>query len=349
MPIMPQALNKILVVRNDKLGDFTLSLPVFVLLKAALPDCRLTALVPEYTRPIAAMCPAIDDILDDPGSSASRASQQALLNRIRAAQFDAVITLFSTTRVGLLVWRAQIPVRYAPATKLAQLFYNRRLRQRRSHSHQPESEYNLDLARELLREFSIANPPTPSPPYLRVDSSEIAQLRNAFCQQQQIDPDTRLVFLHPGHGGSANNLSGKQFAELANRIRYPGPLAIVVSAGPAEIEQARYVAGSISTHPVCLYESTQGLTRFAQHIAFADLFISGSTGPLHVAGALNRPTCGFYTNRRSATSLRWQTLSEPDRRLAFSPPLEAESEDMSQVDLATAAQAISNLLTRLYP
>lgn len=345
---MPQAPDKILIARNDKLGDFTLSLPVFALLKAALPDSTLTALVPEYTRPIAEMCPAIDNIIVDPGPDAGPAAQHALLDSVRAARFDAVLALFSTTRIGLLAWRACIPARYAPATKLAQVFYNHRLRQRRSRSLKPESEYNLDLARARLADRHVTIPPTPAPPYLHIDGAEVARLRAQLCRQHALSPDARLVFMHPGHGGSANNLSGQQFAELANRIQYPGPLAIVVSAGPGEVTQAHAVADAITAHTACVYESNQGLRRFVEHIAFADLFISGSTGPLHVAGAMNRPTCGFYTKRRSATHLRWQTLSEPDRRLAFTPPPEAEAEDMSRVDLVAAANAINSLLSRLY-
>ncbi|MCK5667388.1 MAG: hypothetical protein KAI17_28065, partial [Thiotrichaceae bacterium] len=53
--------------------------------------------------------------------------------------------------------------------------------------------------------------------------------------------------------------------------------------------------------------------------AISDLFISGSTGPLHIAGALNIPTVAFYSARRSATALRWQTLNQGNRRLAFMP------------------------------
>ncbi|UCE88979.1 MAG: hypothetical protein JSW10_11830, partial [Pseudomonadota bacterium] len=90
-----------------------------------------------------------------------------------------------------------------------------------------------------------------------------------------------------------------------------------------------------------LYHSTEGLAQFAQHIQFADVFISGSTGPLHIAGALDRPTAGFYPRRRSATALRWQTLNSEARRLAFSPEPNAVEEDMQGVDLEAAAHRIS--------
>ena len=92
--------------------------------------------------------------------------------------------------------------------------------------------------------------------------------------------------------------------------------------------------------PHVVYQSTNGLDNFTKHIAFADLFISGSTGPLHIAGALNVPTAAFYTRRRSATQLRWQTLNSPERRLAFSPPETAEETDMSQINVEAAAREI---------
>lgn len=346
---MPQTLRKILVVRNDKLGDFTLSLPTFTLLKACLPDTELTALVPAYTRDIASLCPAIDQILLDPGGEANRAEQTKLLHELKQGRFDAALTLYSTTRIGWLLWRSGIRSRFAPATKLAQIFHNHRLTQRRSLSLKPEFQYNLDLAGFLLEHFAIATAACPPPPYLILDPRRATAIRHAFQQQHRLDEQALLVFLHPGHGGSANNLSPQQFAELANLITCKRSVVFIISAGPGEADHARQVQQQITQHQTCLYESTQGLGRFVYHIAFADLFISGSTGPLHVAGALNRPTCGFYTNLRSATDLRWQTLSDDDRRLAFSPPAEAEVEDMNRVDLKAAALEISEFLNRFYP
>jgi len=346
---MPQTLRKILVVRNDKLGDFTLALPAFVLLKACLPDTELTALVPAYTRDIAALCPAIDQILLDPGGKADRSEQTQLIHELKQQRFDAALTLYSTTRIGWLLWRSGIRFRFAPATKLAQVFYNHRLTQRRSLSLKPEFQYNLDLASYLLGHFAVPSVACPPPPYLQLDHRRAAVIRHEFQQQHRLDEQSLLVFLHPGHGGSANNLSTAQFAELADLISCKRSVVFIISAGPGEIDRARQVQQQIKQHNTCLYESTQGLGRFVYHIAFADLFISGSTGPLHVAGALNRPTCGFYTNLRSATSLRWQTLSDDDRRLAFSPPPDAEAEDMNRVDLKAAALAISEFLNRFYP
>ena len=54
-----------------------------------------------------------------------------------------------------------------------------------------------------------------------------------------------------------------------------------------------------------------------KNISVCDVFISGSTGPLHIAGALNKKTVGFYPSKISSTSLRWQTINDFSRRLDF--------------------------------
>jgi len=329
---------KILVIRNDKLGDFMLSLPSFALLKQHCPQAELVALVPEYTREIAEACPVIDRVLIDPGKAAG---VMALASRLRAEQFDAVITLFSTGRVGLACWLARIPYRLAPATKLAQLFYNHRLTQRRSRSERPEYRYNLELAERFLQDHRLPIAPLPAPPYLQFDAAEVATLRSAFCSANNIDQTHRLLFLHPGSGGSANNLTLVQYAELMQRLRSSSPFTVIISAGPGEERKAQALKPLLGNIPAVIYASHAGLGDFARHIQFADLFISGSTGPLHIAGALDRPTAAFYPTRRSATALRWQTLNSEGRRLAFSPPPgEAESE-MQQTDLVAAAETIS--------
>ena len=124
----------ILVIRNDKLGDFILSLPAFALLKKNIPEITITALVPTYTAAIAESYECIDKIIIDPGKNSTISSNFELLKKIRQGNYDAVISLFSTTRIGLLTKLAGIPYRLAPATKLAQIFYNHKLVQRRSRS-----------------------------------------------------------------------------------------------------------------------------------------------------------------------------------------------------------------------
>ena len=134
----------VLVIRNDKLGDFMLAWPAFAMLKVSDPSLKLTALVPSYTAELAHACPYLDDVIIDAPKNDKMAFQR-VVSEIKARQFDAMISFFSNTHNAKLAWKCRIPYRLAPATKWVQFFYNHRLTQRRSQSAKPEFEYNLDL------------------------------------------------------------------------------------------------------------------------------------------------------------------------------------------------------------
>jgi ADP-heptose:LPS heptosyltransferase len=340
---------RLLVVRNDKLGDFMLAWPALACLKAASPPPRVSVLVPAYTAPMARLCPWIDEVLIDPGEDASRTERQRLLTEVKAARFDALLTLFSTPRIGWLGWRAGIPLRLAPATKWAQVFYNRRVVQRRSRSEKPEYRYNQELAESLLAALGLAPGAAPKPPFWPLPRGERRAQRRRLAEELGLDPARPWAFLHGGSGGSAVNFSPLQYARLVVEVdaRVQGerrPLWLL-TAGPGEEASAEAILAPLleAGVPAHRLPPRAGLADFATSLAAADLFVAGSTGPLHIAGCLDIATAGFYPARRSATPLRWQTCNRAERRLAFCPPAPANEQDMASIDLGAAAEAIADL------
>ena len=335
------SVTKILVVRNDKLGDFMLIFPALALLKQSANNIHISVLIPQYTSDMTKVCPWIDDIIVDPGSDANFSEQYNLLKKLYEQQFDAIITLYSTTRIGFLAFLARIKYRLAPATKIAQIFYNHRLTQRRSKSLKPEYEYNLDLAIKYLSDIGISAKNIPKAPFLQFQDEEISKIRADFYEKNNLDINSKLIFIHPGTGGSATNLDLEQYANLAKNLKINNNYVFVITAGPAEIKYANKLSTLLENIPHIVYPSSKGLLNFAKIIQLCDLFISGSTGPLHIAGALNKLTAAFYQRRLSATPLRWQTLNTEERRLAFTPPENEGESDMQKVDIAAAANAIN--------
>jgi ADP-heptose:LPS heptosyltransferase len=335
-------MKKILVVRNDKIGDFMLAWPSFAMLKQSLPECHITALVPNYTAALAELCPWIDAVLIDPGKKADKQAQRELLSQIKAACFDASINLFSTTYNGKLVWKAGIPYRLAPATKLAQIFYNKRIKQKRSQSAKPEYQYNMDLVRAFLHEQKV---PViePSAPYLHFDEAEIVTQKEKLVQQLGLDRGKPWLFIHAGSGGSANNLSVQQYAGLAAGVE--GGPELVLTAGPGEEPKARELQQALQAQgkQAVVYDKNDGLVDFTRSIACASLFIAGSTGPLHIAATLDVPTVGFFPSKRSSTPLRWLPLNSEGRHLAFAPPKGGTKEQESDMSQIVAAEVLVRL------
>lgn len=331
---------KILVIRNDKLGDFILAWPAFSLLKKQYPDARIIALVPAYTAPMAQLCESIDEVLIDDRKPSFFRDVTALAENIRHLQIDTAISLFSESRTALALLFAGVSIRIGPATKIAQIFLNRRLKQKRSRSLKPEYEYNLDLVRHYISNNGDAPVATKKPPFLKFDKAEIAGIKDVFIKTHQVPVSSRLVFVHPGTGGSAVNLSLEQYADLIASLTKSTDSYFVITAGPGETEQANRLSALLETTAHCTYHSSDGIVGFSKFLSICDIFISGSTGPLHIAAALNVCTAAFYPARRSATSLRWQTINDETRRLAISPDEYTGESDMLKIDTDSAARLI---------
>jgi ADP-heptose:LPS heptosyltransferase len=320
---------KLILIRNDRLGDFLLTWPALAVLRAALPKTDLVAWVPAYTQPLAQICPSITSVVVEEPHPIRWGRIRQATEAFRKLEATDALAFATRLPLALALSRSGIRHRFAPATKIDQLFYNETLKQRRSQSLRPEWVYNVELAFFLLARYGIP-PQWPKPPYLSFDPVQVGERRRRFFESSGIGDQDHVVFLHPGHGGSAPNWRPEDYGYLARRLLEDPRIQLVVTAGAGEEEAARRVveAAGVPRRTHCYY-SREGLVSFAEHIAFADLWISGSTGPLHLAGALNRPTLAFYPTHRSGHSLRWQTINEDSRRWAL--------------DLAEPAQARARL------
>ena len=333
-------MKKILVIRNDKLGDFMQAWPAFAMLKASNPSLKLTALVPSYTAPLAEICPYIDDIIID-SKKEDKADFKRLVQEIKTHKFDAMISFVSDMHNAKIAWKCGIPYRLAPATKLIQFVYNHRLTQRRSRSEKAEFEYNQDLVRAFLTNqgMSVVEP---KPPYLTFEQSAVENQRIFLQETLGLSSTKKWVFVHSGSGGSATNLSLAQYAELIQGLLAEFDCHIVLTAGPGESEKAQELAALVNDPRMVIYDKNNGLVDFAHSLACADLFIAGSTGPLHLSGALNIPTVGFYPSRRSALPIRWKPINDRDKHIAFCPP--AGKETQMNLGLISIKSALGEII-----
>lgn len=326
-----------------------LAWPTFAILKHYWPESIICAMVPRYTEEMAQLCPWIDEVLIDNGEGVRQ-----LADKLSTANCNAMLTLYSTSRIAIAGLLAGIPYRLTPATKFFQLIYNHRLVQRRSRSAKPEYAYNIDLAYHLLNSlhgnklapttpdtYNDYLPPVLERPLLHLEDNESSVLRQEIYTKYRLNPDTLLVFIHPGSGGSANNLSAAQYITLANSLSSGRPLACIITAGPGEEKIAEEIATAVKNHPAFALLPRGGLSTLARYLHLADLFISCSTGPLHIAGALDRPTAAFYPRHRSGNPLRWQTLNTPEKRLYFTPPEGASEKNVASIDVQLAASRIN--------
>ncbi|MFA6189237.1 MAG: glycosyltransferase family 9 protein [Sulfuricurvum sp.] len=300
----------ILVVRNDKLGDFITALPTFYVLKQYNPSNRIVALVAPLNRRLAESCAFIDEVIVDEGKDILELAFQ-----IKRANIDASVTLFSNTRVALAQWIARIPLRIAPATKMAQIFYNRRIKQRRSEVKMAEFEYNLQLARALFSDLSLNFPK----PLLQFPD----KLFVAFCSEYGVKKP--IVAFHPGFGGSSDaNWTLAEYIELVQIAQENETIDVVMTFGPDEENLYDKAKSLLGQSRVVLYRSAGSIVDFAALLSRFKLFVSTSTGTYHLASASGCETFTFFGDSRFASSARWKSIGEESQQHHFMIPPDKE-------------------------
>lgn len=300
----------ILVVRNDKLGDFITALPTLYVLKHHNPSNRIIALVSPLNRKLAQSCDFIDEVIVDEGESIL-----ALSRKIAGAKIDASLTLFSNTRVALAQWIAGISIRIAPATKIAQIFYNRRIVQRRSEVKMAEFEYNLQLSRALFYDISLDFPK----PLLHFDET----VYKSFCEMYGVTKP--VIAFHPGFGGSSDaNWTLSEYIELVHIVQEDEKIDVVMTFGPDEEKLYDEAKNLLGESRAILYRSMGSVVDFASLLSRLKLFVSTSTGTYHLASAAGCETFTFFGDSKFASALRWKSIGEEAKQHHFMIPLDPQ-------------------------
>ena len=287
----------ILITRHDKIGDFITSLPLFYVVKKSNPHAKIYALVSKVNLELAQQADFIDEVI-----LYDKDNFWLTLRNIRAANISISISAFIDTQIGWMLFLSGIKTRIAPATKLAQLFFNKTLKQRRSLVEKTEVEYNLDLAKLLDGNINL----TYQVPLLKLDNKQKFRNNNQLAS-------LKIVLFHPGYGGSSDgNLTLEDYLKLAKVVRNLPNLQVVWVFGPDDLNAKDKIKALIPDTDIIYQPPT--LLDYCFLIGDSELLVSTSTGPMHLAGALNIKTVSFFGNNLFASSKRWATISDPTQQ-----------------------------------
>lgn len=306
---MPRELDRankrhILIVRTDRIGDVVLSLPMVSALRAWDRTVPITFLVRTYTRELVEGEPGVTGVLDfDVGGAAK--PFWTLVGELRRAECDAALIASPTLRVALAVRCAGIPIRVGTGYRWYSLLFNRRVYEHRKTALKHEAEFNVSL----LGPLGVPVPPSPKPMLTIPDRARESAL--AVRRALGFDPAKRLVILHPGSGGSARDWRAENFGRLARNLATAG-FAVLVTGGRGEEPLVGRVCAAAQIE-LTTSVGELGLMTLAGLLESASLFVSNSTGPLHIASAVGTPVIAFYPPIIQCSPRRWGPLAERKR------------------------------------
>jgi heptosyltransferase-2 len=141
---------------------------------------------------------------------------------------------------------------------------------------------------------------------LNIDSNP-GKLR-LYTQNQSSDVGQKPILgINPGASyGSAKRWYPEEFAKVASELA--NQYDIVIFGGPGEKDIAMDIEKSLIERGVSNYQNLAGNTTIPElinHISKLDLFITGDSGPMHVAAAFNIPTVAIFGPTKDDETSQW--------------------------------------------
>jgi len=295
-------LERILVVRTDKIGDVLLSTPVIRALRDHYPHAYIAMMVSPYSKDIVEGNPYLDDVIiyDKDGKHRSWRRSFKFARNLKKKKFDLALILHPTNRVHLVTFIASIPRRVGYDRKLGFLLTDR-IKHLKHLGQKHELEYNLDLLRYLGVEARDKNLFMPQ----REESERWAE---EILSSEEVKKSDKLLALHPGASCHSKIWPYQRFAESADKLVKKYGFKVVILAGPRDISLANSLAGKMQSEAINLAGKTS-VSQLASVLKRCQLFISNDSGPVHIASALEVPVISIFGRAQEGLSpKRWGPL-----------------------------------------
>ncbi len=287
--------NKIIISRTDNIGDVVLTLPLAGILKKYFPNLHIIFLGKLYTRNIIFLSKYVDEFLD--WDALSKLPDNEKIEKFKELNADAIIHVFPNKKIGEIAKKAKIPYRIGTAGRIHHRFTCNKLvyfSRRKSNLHEAE------LNQELLKGLGITSI-VPKERIHKFYGFEVPQKGFDILDKKKIN-----VIIHPKSKGSAREWGLDNFNKLVELL--PEKKFKIFMTGVAEDKEL--VKGSVLDKNPRVH-NVMGEFSFADFIAFiasADVMVAASTGPLHIAAALEKIAIGLFAPMRPIHPGRWAPL-----------------------------------------
>ena len=277
------ALDHILALRLDRVGDLLMTLPALKELRRLAPDARIELGVGSWNEELARGLPFVDRVrvVDAPWAAwGKKAGLRRAARAIREGGTpDLTVDFQGDVRVNLLMalTGASIRAGYGDTGGGHLLTHLGVWDEATSWYRQ-----NVELLTVL---FPEANATTPVEPYNFLLSEDRRQAEE-LLHRRGLDATRRpLIGVHPSAGRAIKQWEVHKFSALIDKLTESTSGRVVLTGAPTDRALVDRVATHCRTAPDRLIGEV-GLRGFAAVIEKMDLFITGDTGPMHLADAV---------------------------------------------------------------
>ncbi len=263
---------------------------LFMSLKDRYPDCRISVMAPEWTRPLLERMPQVEKSLDSPlvHGKLKLGTRRVMGKSLQKEGFTSAIVLPNSFKSALIPFHAGISRRIGWRGEWRDLLLTdcRRL-----------DKKNFPLM--VQRFAALAHPGSDDPiqrvprPKLVIDPANVEKALQKFGMNTK----GRVVAICPGaEFGASKQWPSRHYAVLSNALIAEGwTVWIFGSTSDAGIAQA--ILSDIETDDLSRCKDLTGRTSLAEAIdlmSTTDIVVSNDSGLMHIGAALDKPIVALY-------------------------------------------------------
>jgi lipopolysaccharide heptosyltransferase II len=285
----PASPRRILLLRLERIGDLIMTLPAISDVRALAPDATIDLVVGSWNAKLARAIPAVTAVetldaawLAREGSGRSMRSLLRAARAWRGRRYDLAIDFEPDIRSNLIAaaagaaWTAGY--RSGGGGSLLDLALDFDTR-----------AHTTANARRLVAAVFDRTPTTAATPLLSLP--ECAR-RGA---ETLLGPRRRpLVGLHPSGGREIKQWDPARFAAVARRLAEECGATIVLTGAPADRALVDTVRARLPAAQTIDASGEPDLLALAAILERLDLFITGDTGPMHLAACVGTPIVAVF-------------------------------------------------------
>lgn len=286
---------RILIVRQDRVGDVVVTTAIPREIKKQWPDSYIAVLVSFYTKDIYLNNPYVDEIIINEDLQWKGAREFfSRVSFIRRFKFTHALMLLPSESINYLLFLSGIRHRYGVGYKFYQFItFVKGISRHKYIPLRHEADYCMDLARAIgIKSSNII-----TEIYLSGEEREkVRNIRKYFTEDGKI-----AAGIHSTSGKSSPNISVSSYLRIIKELQKTGLYKIIITDNNVP-ELLQNLEG------VDYPNRNSGLRDSILNLAALDFLVSASTGPMHIAAALRVNTISMFCTLTACSPILWGPL-----------------------------------------
>ncbi len=289
---------RILIVRQDRIGDSVLSTPIPREIKKKWPESFIAVLVRNYTRDIFINNPFVNEIIlyEDLKWNGIKEFFRSV-EKIRQYRFTHAFMLLPSEKINYLLFFAGIKTRIGVGQKFFQFItFVKNVNRHKYIPLRHEADYCMDQARKIGVETNNLD--------TKIYLSDEEKTKVQQIKAEWSGGNKNIIGINITSGHSAPNFTENDYLQLIKKLQANKKNKIIITDN-------KILPGIQNLEGIEYPNISSSLRNSIIHIASLDCLISSSTGPMHIAAALGIKTISLFCPLPACSPDLWGPLGNP--------------------------------------